>query len=110
MHDKLQFITKKPAVSGGLSILMVAFTVQFLAHNDHHRHNHSLKSRQQRRADVIADQTKYRRHNQTSKISTGHLHTDQCLGVFGTEMFRCGVDHAGLNGRAAQTNQNQTHL
>ena len=57
--------------------------------------------------DVVGDQAEERRHQAVADVGAGHLNADQGLGMLSAEMRRGGVDHTGVDGGAAQADEDQ---
>ena len=68
----------------------------------------SRSKREQCRSDVVCQQAEQRRHGQIAQIGACHLDADDRLRSVRAEVFRRGVDDAGIDGRTAQPYQNKT--
>ena len=71
-------------------------------HDHHQTQDQQQVHREQGYMDVVGDQTEQGRHQAVANVGAGHLDTDERLRMFGTEMLRRGVDHAGIDGGTAQ--------
>ena len=80
----------------------------FLVHNHHQTEDQQQVHREQGYMDVVGDQTEQGRHQAVADVGAGHLDTDERLRMFGTEMLRRGVDHAGIDGGTAQADEDQS--
>lgn len=56
---------------------------------------------------MVCDQSEQRRHQAVADVGAGHLDTNDGLGLVGTEVGGGGVDDAGVDGGAAQANQQE---
>ena len=82
---------------------------ELLVEKSHQGEQHKQKDRQQPYLDVVGNETEQRRHQAGAGIGTGHLDADQRLGAVSAEVSGGGVDDAGINGSAAQADEQQSH-
>ena len=77
--------------------------------HEYHEHQQCQQvKREQCRSDVVCQQAEQRRHGQIAQIGACHLDADDRLRSVRAEVFRRGVDDAGIDGRTAQPYQNKT--
>lgn len=89
--------------------LLPASPQRQLMHGGHQRQDKQQVQGQQGNADMVGDKAEEGRHQAVTQIGAGHKHPDDGLGVFCSEAFRGGVDNAGIDGGAAQTDKTQTN-
>lgn len=89
--------------------LLPASPQRQLMHGGHDGQNEQQIKGQQGDADMVGDEAKEGRHQAVAQIGAGHEHPDNGLGALRPEAFRGGVDDAGINGGAAQTDKAQTN-
>ena len=73
----------------------------------HPRQQGQQVDREQRHVDVGRDEAEQRRHEAGAHIGAGHLHADDGLGFVRPEVVWGGVDDAGVDGGAAQADEDQ---
>ena len=56
---------------------------------------------------MVGDQAEQRRHQAGSRVGGGHLYADDGLGFVCSEQEGRGVDDAGINRRAAESDDDQ---
>ena len=84
--------------------------VDALVHHGHQHQDGQQVQRHQADGDVLSDQAKEGRHQAGAHIGAGHLQADHRLGVGSPKPGRGGMDHAGVDGGAAQTDQDKARL
>ena len=86
---------------------MRRFAHQLPVHQSHQHQKYQQIEGEQRRGDVVGQQTEQRRHGKIAHIGAAHLDADDGLRILCAEMRRGGVDDAGVDGRSAQPYQHK---
>ena len=82
-------------------------SIEALGHCQHERRETKQEYRETRDAEAPRKPAEQRRHEGGAGVGAGHLHADDGLGIFFSEVRGCRVDDRGVNRRAAKTDEHQ---
>ena len=75
---------------------------------DHQNQDRQQVEGEERRCDMVGNQPEEGRHQAGARVGAGHLDANDRLGPIRAEVVRRGMNDAGINGRAAQADQDQS--